>query len=206
MRTMSRFNGWLVLVFALLALLSWGVGERSQALADGPQAGYFPDVTLKTQDDKDVRFYEDLIKGKIALINVMYTDCDGTLCKQGMENLVKVQKALGDRLGREVFMYSITLDPAHDTPAVLRKYAKTYGVKPGWTLLTGKAEDIEKLRRKLGMFNSDPKLDADRTQHTGMIRICNEAINKWTTASVLSKPERILELIERVKPPRRSPK
>ena len=123
-----------------------------------------------------------------------------------MKNLVQVQKALGDRLGRKVFMYSITLDPEHDTPAVLKDYAKSYGVKPGWTFLTGKAKDIENLRRKLGLFNSDPKVDADRTQHTGMIRIGNEAFNKWSMTSVLCKPERIMEMIERMKPPAPSKK
>ena len=119
-----------------------------------------------------------------------------------MKNLVQVQKALGDRLGREVFMYSITLDPEHDTPAVLKEYAKKYGVKPGWTFLTGKAEDINNLRRKLGLFNSDPKVDADRKKHTGIIKIGNEVIDKWTSISVLSKPERILQMLERVKPPK----
>src|SRR5262245_60388782 len=123
-----------------------------------------------------------------------------------MKNLVQVQKALGDRLGREVFMYSITLDPEHDTPAVLRKYAKKYGVKPGWTFLTGKAEDINKLRRKLGLFSSDPKVDADRKQHTGMIRIGNEAFKKWSVTSVLCSPDRIMQMIERMKPPTTSKK
>src|SRR5262245_33954832 len=123
-----------------------------------------------------------------------------------MKNLVQVQQALGDCLGREVFMYSITLDPEHDTPAVLKKYAETYGVKPGWTFLTGKTEDIEMLRRKLGLFNWDPKKDADRKQHTGMIVIGNEALNKWSMTSVLASPDRILEMIERMKPPAPSQK
>jgi protein SCO1/2 len=118
-----------------------------------------------------------------------------------MKNLVKVQNALGDRLGREVFMYSITLDPEHDTPAVLKDYAKSYRVKPGWTFLTGKAEDITNLRRKLGLFNSNPKVDADRKTHTGMIRIGNVPLDKWSTTSVLSSPDRILQIIERMKPP-----
>ena len=75
-------------------------------------------------------------------------------------------------------MYSITLDPEHDTPELLKEYAKTYGVKPGWTFLTGKAEDITNLRRRLGLFNSDAKKDADQTQHSGMIVVGNEALNK----------------------------
>src|SRR5260370_35912991 len=129
MTRIPRITARLVFLFTL-ALLSCGVTDCPQVLADdppkvdGPRAAYFPKVTLQTQDGKEVDFYEDLIKGKIVLINFMYTRCDGKLCGEGMKNLVKVQKALGDRLGREVFMYSITLDPEHDTPAVLKDYAK----------------------------------------------------------------------------------
>jgi protein SCO1 len=117
---------------------------------------------------------------------------------------VQVQKALGDRLGKEVFMYSITLDPKNDTPEVLKAYAERFGVKSGWTFLTAKdPEDITKVRRKLGLSNQDPKKDADRSQHMGLLVIGNEPFNKWTTASVLSGPERILQMIERTKPPPR---
>jgi cytochrome oxidase Cu insertion factor (SCO1/SenC/PrrC family) len=78
MRRMSRrVTGWVVFLFAL-ALLSSGVSDRPQALAGGSRAAYFPKVTLQTQDNKNVRFY-DLIKGKIVVINFMYTRCDGKL-------------------------------------------------------------------------------------------------------------------------------
>jgi protein SCO1/2 len=206
MKKMDRFNGRFVFLFAL-ALSSWGVGDRPQTLADdspktdNPPAAYFRNLTLQTQDGKEVRFYEDLIKGKIVVINLMYTRCDGILCDQGTKNLVKLQNALGDRLGREVFIYSVTLDPEHDTPAILKEYATKYGVKPGWTFLTGDAKVINELRGKLGLYNSDPKKDADPTQHSGMIRIGNEPFDKWSTTSVLSSPDRILQIIERMKPP-----
>jgi protein SCO1/2 len=111
---------------------------------------------------------------------------------------VEVQKLLGDRFGHEVFMYSITLDPKHDTPAVLKDYAMSHGAK--WTFLTGKAEDIEKLRRKLGLFHPDRKKDSDRRNHTGLIRIGNETLHKWTLMPVLSRPQRLLEMIDRVRP------
>ena len=78
MRRMSRVTASVVFMFAVL-LLSWGISNHSKALADGPRAAYFPKVTLRTQDNKDVRFYEDLIKGKIVVINFMYTRCDAKL-------------------------------------------------------------------------------------------------------------------------------
>jgi protein SCO1/2 len=193
-------------VWELLGLVGWGVVGATAVKAADHGAAYFPNVVLKTQDNRDVRFYDDLIKGKTVVINLMYTRCDGKLCTLGTANLAKLQKELGDRLGRDVFMYSITLDPEHDTPEVLKKYATDHGAKPGWTFLTGKAEDIEKLRRKLGLFSSDPMVDADRTQHSGMIRIGNEPFNKWSSISILAKPERMIQMIERMKPAASPPK
>lgn len=194
-----RLRARLAGLVPLLAGCLWGVGAGPAGHAQVVDAA-FPKVTLRTQDNKEVRFYEDVVKGKVVVVNFMYTKCEGKLCGEGMENLVQVQKALGDRLGRDVFMVSLTLDPEHDTPAVLKEYADRHGVKPGWTFLTGKEGDITLLRRKLGLYNSDPKIDADRKQHTGMIKIGNEALDKWTSTSILTRPQRILQLIERVQP------
>ena len=98
----------------------------------------FLNVALTTHEGRQVRFYDDLIKGKTVLLNIFYTVCTAeAICPLGTANLVAVQEILGPRVGRDVFMYSITLDPANDTPQVLKSYAKAFGVKPGWTFLTG---------------------------------------------------------------------
>ena len=119
---------------------------------------YFPNVVLTTHEGKKVRFYDDLIKDKIVVINMMYADCEG-VCPGITANLVKVQKALENRIGRDIFMYSITLKPEQDSPRALKEYAKMHGVKPGWSFLTGDPKDIETLRRKLGFTNPDKELD-----------------------------------------------
>ena len=93
-------------------------------------AGYFPNVTLTTQDGEQVRFYDDLVKGKIVAINLIYTTCKYA-CPLETARLAQVQKLLGDRMGRDVFFYSITIDPEHDTPAVLKAYAEKYQAGPG---------------------------------------------------------------------------
>jgi protein SCO1/2 len=209
MRRMPRIAGWVVCSLALAMVSAPQAAADDPPKAGGARAGDFGKITLRPHDDKglslldngEVNFYEELIKGKIVVINFMYTRCDGKLCGKGMENLVKVQEALGDHLGKDVFMYSITLDPGHDTPAVLKDYAEGHKVKPGWTFLSGRAEDINHVRRKLGLFASDPKTDEDLKSHTGMIKIGNDAINKWTSTSVLASPERILQMIDRVTPP-----
>ncbi len=130
---------------------------------------YFPNVTLRTQDNREVRFYDDLLKDKVVTINFFFSKCD-EICPMVTTNLVRVQKLLGDRVGREIFMNTITLKPEEDTPAVLKQYAEMHNIKPGWTLLTGKPDDIELLRRSLGFTNLDPRLDKDKTQHIGNIR------------------------------------
>lgn len=155
---------------------------------------YFPNILLRTQDDREARFYDDLIKDKIVTINFMYSQCDG-VCPGITANLVKVQKLLGDRVGRDIFMYSITLKPEEDTPAVLRQYAEMYHVGPGWTFLTGAPDDIDLLRRKLGFTNPNPVVDKDKSQHIGNVRYGNEPLLLWAACPGLAHAEWIVESI-----------
>lgn len=158
------------------------------------RARYFPDVVLHTHEGKKVRLYRDLIKDKIVMINFMYARCDG-VCPGITANLVKVQRLLGDRVGRDIFMYSLSLKPEEDTPKVLKEYAQMHGVRPGWKLLTGHPQDVELLRRKLGARNLDPVLDADTSQHTGIIRYGNEPMRWWAACPGLSRPSWIVESV-----------
>jgi protein SCO1 len=139
---------------------------------------------VQTRENKTVRFYDDLIRGKIVLINFMYTKCEG-VCPRQTANLVQVQKALGDHIGRDVLMYSITLKPQQDTPEGLREYAIGHGVKPGWLFLTGKPNDIETLRGKLDFVDSNPVRDRDKSKHIGVVLYGNEALDRWAACPAL---------------------
>ncbi|MBQ0921815.1 SCO family protein [Hydrogenophaga aromaticivorans] len=163
--------------------------ERPNSLAD-----YFPNVVLETHDGRKVRFYDDLIKGKVVAINMMYSICTG-ICPTGTANLKQVQQALGQRLGKDVFMYSITLRPEFDNGAALRDYIKHYDIQPGWTFLTGKPQDVDLVRRKLGFVGDTEAIDADINQHTGMVRIGNERLERWTMAPALGSHRQILRTI-----------
>jgi protein SCO1 len=162
---------------------------------------HFPNVVLTTHEGKKVRFYDDLIKDKIVVINFMYVKCDG-VCSGITANLVRLQKLLGTRLGRDIFMYSFTLKPEQDSPKVLRDYAKAYHVKKGWTFLTGAPDDMELLRRKLGFTDPDPKLDADKSNHIGNIRYGNEPLQLWGSCPGLSKASWMAESISWVDRPK----
>jgi protein SCO1/2 len=156
---------------------------------------YFPNLTLRTQDNKEVRFYDDLIKGKIVTINFFYSKCED-ICPMVTSNLVKVQELLGDQVGKNIFMYSFSLKPAEDTPRVMREYAKAHGVRPGWTFLTGKPADLELLRRKLGFTTPDPTADKEASNHTGNVRYGNEPFMLWGATPGMSSPQWIAEAVE----------
>ena len=155
-----------------------------------------PNIVLETQDGRRVHLYDDLVKGRVVTINFRFTTCRKA-CPGTTANLRKVQQALGDR-ARDVTMLSISLDPEHDTPATLAEYARVYDVGPGWYLLTGRREQIEALRRHLGVYDPNPTVDADRTRHAGVVVLGNEPIDRWSAVSGLAEPRQIVEAVERV--------
>jgi protein SCO1/2 len=154
----------------------------------------FPNVTLTTHEGKKVKFYDDLIKDKIVIINFMYVRCEGT-CPGTTANLVRVQKLLGDRVGKDIFMYSITLKPEEDTPRTLKAYARAYKAGPGWQFLTGDPKDIELLRQKLGFIDRDPVRDANKSNHIGMLRWGNEPHTLWAGCPASLAPSKIVKEI-----------
>ena len=157
-------------------------------------ASYFSNLALITHEGKKVRFYDDLIRDRIVTFNMMYVRCEDT-CPLTTANLVRVQKLLGERVGREVFMYSLTLQPHVDKPADLRKYVETMGVQPGWLFLTAAPEDMRRVRTRLGFTDPNPKVDRRISSHTGMLRIGNDAYDRWGMAPALTTPEQIVSTI-----------
>ena len=150
-----------------------------------------PDVTLTTQDDEQVNFY-DLVKGRIVAIDLIYTTCQYA-CPLESARLARMQQLLGDRMGKDIFFISISIDPEHDTPAALKAYAAKYNAGPGWIFLTGKQSDIDMLSKKLGLW-TDPSLSQDG--HTPMLLIGNEATGQWTQTSALDNPKYTAVILE----------
>jgi protein SCO1/2 len=184
-------------VMAALAPFAGALLVQAQSQASSRERireRHFPNIVLTTHEGRKVRFYDDLIKDKIVVINFMYVKCDG-VCPGITANLTKVQELLGNRLGRDIFMYSFTLKPEEDSPRVLRRYAEAYHVKKGWTFLTGKPADMELLRRKLGFTDPDPKLDADKSNHIGNVRYGNEPLQRWGSCPGMSRASWIAESI-----------
>jgi len=149
-------------------------------------ADFFPNVTLTTHHGQQVRFYDDLIKGKIVALDLIYTTCQYA-CPLETARLAQVQRLLGERMGRDVFFYSITIDPEHDTPAVLNEYAEKYRAGPGWLFLTGAKADIDALSRKLGLYTEPDPRNPDG--HVPYLLVGNQATGQWMRNSATDNPK-----------------
>jgi cytochrome oxidase Cu insertion factor (SCO1/SenC/PrrC family) len=149
---------------------------------------YFPNPTLITQDGEKVRFFDDMIEGKVVAINFIFTSCE-ELCPLETAKLKKVAEILGDRVGKDIFFYSISIDPENDTPAVLKAYKKKFNVGPEWTFLTGNEADIIQLRKKLGLFLDDIQNNPDNpNDHNLSMIVGNQASGRWMKRSPFEDP------------------
>jgi protein SCO1/2 len=155
-------------------------------------ANYFPNISLTTQDGKTVRFYDDLLKDKKVVINFIYTKC-GDSCPLETARLAQVQRILGDRMGRDIFFYSFSVDPTRDTPEELKAYAEKYHAGPGWLFLTGKKADIEVVRKKLGQAAHAGENDI--TDHSTSLMMGNTATGQWIRDSSMDNAQYIAAII-----------
>jgi protein SCO1 len=149
-------------------------------------ADYFPNVPLITQDGKTVRFYDDVLKGKMVVVDMIYTHCKYS-CPLETAKLAQVQRLLGDRVGKDIFFVSITLDPERDTPEVLKEYAQKFRARAGWTFLTGKKEDIKLISRKLGLLSLD-QAPVNRDGHTPELMVGDVPTGQWMRNSAVDNP------------------
>src|SRR5262249_30915174 len=111
--------------------------------------GYIPNLPVITQDGKMMRFYNDLVKGKIVTISFIYTSCTD-ICPITTARLTQLEEKLGDLVGRDVFLLSMTVDPQNDTPQRLKSYSEAFQTGPGWSFVTGNPEDIRAINSKFG--------------------------------------------------------
>jgi Uncharacterized protein SCO1/SenC/PrrC, involved in biogenesis of respiratory and photosynthetic systems len=174
--------GFAALLATAAAML--GPAPASAAVPGGP--GYFPNAPLTTQDGKVVHFYDDLLKGKSVVINLIYTHCSAS-CPLETAKLSQVQRLLGDRVGKDIFFYSISIDPMRDTPEALKAYAAKFHVQPGWLFLTGKKEDINLISKQLGLSSLTDAANPDG--HQPALMIGKEATNEWMRNSAVDNPQ-----------------
>jgi protein SCO1/2 len=188
----TRLIAGLATIAAAISVWAFVAGSTNAHASNLWGANYFPNVELIDQNGQKYRFYDDLLKNKTVLINFIYTKC-GDSCPLETAKLRQVQRVLGERVGKDVFFYSISIDPQHDTPETLSDYAENYNAGPGWLFLTGKKEDVDQIRRKLGVQNrpgSDPL-----TGHSTTLTMGNEATGQWMIDSTMDDPKYIAAMV-----------
>lgn len=184
MNALKRRVSGRVNVYLVTAVLVMSVASTPAA----PIAGetYFPNVLLTTQDGKQVRFYDDLVKGKSVAINIIYTSCTDE-CPLETARMAEVQRLLGAHVGNDVYFYSISIDPEKDTAPVLKAYADKFNVGPGWLFLTGKKEDIKLLTGKLGLTRASDAINKDG--HASSLMLGSDVSGQWMRNSAVDNPK-----------------
>ena len=145
---------------------------------------FFSDRRLLTQHGDEVRFYSDVLKDRVVLINFVFTQCKDT-CPTQTAKVSAVQTLLDGTEGRDVQLVSISVDPRHDTPAALARYATTFGAGAQWTFLTGRRDDVDDVLRRLGQWTADPRT------HTTLFIAGNAATGHWMKLHPDLTPARI---------------
>jgi cytochrome oxidase Cu insertion factor (SCO1/SenC/PrrC family)/mono/diheme cytochrome c family protein len=188
-------------IAALLLTVSLAFAPAATAAPQGSRFGpdYFTNLSVTTQDGVTAPFYDAFIKGKIVVFTFIYLNCND-ICPLTTSRIAKIAEKLGDAVGRDVFIYSITMDPTRDTPEALKMHAEAFGARPGWTFLTGKPEDIDKIRWLLG--ERSRKL----TEHRNDMILGNDVTGEWSRTSVYSDIDVAVQTIRELSPAWRAAK
>jgi protein SCO1/2 len=171
-----------------------GVAQSAATTKDGAQAAaqkYFSDVELLNQNGEKMRFYSDLLKDKVVIINSFFATCT-SVCPPMNRNLEKVQEAFKDRIGKDLYIISISVDPDVDTPPLLKDYAAKFHAVPGRFFITGKKENVNWALYKLGQYVED------KNDHQTVIVIGNVRTGLWKKAFGLAKTEELIEIVRTV--------
>lgn len=147
-----------------------------------------PDVEVLDQDGRKIHFYRDLVKGRVVVINFIFTTCT-TICPPLGATFARVQKDLGERAGRDVSFISISVDPATDTPERLKAWGAKFKAGPAWTFVTGQRPVINDLLRALGAATASPQ------DHSPTVLIGNERRGQWTRSYGLAPPSQLVKII-----------
>jgi cytochrome oxidase Cu insertion factor (SCO1/SenC/PrrC family)/cytochrome c2 len=173
---------------------------RTEAGSNRWGAGYFPNLSVITQDNKTLRFYDDLIKGKIVVVSFIFTGCSD-LCPIETARLAQVKDKLGDAVGRDIFFISMSVDPVHDTPDMLKAFASAFGAgAPEWQFVTGNPEDIDAINEKFGDRSAQRSLSSHRNE----ILIGNDATGDWERDSAFDDINQLAMTIRLMDPKWRS--
>lgn len=188
--------GWLN---QLLGVLLMQTSDGKSRIAD-----VFPDVELTDQFGDRLRFRRDFVdSGRALIVNSMYTTCRGS-CPGTSATIEGLRKTLWPIFGDQLVFLSFTLEPTVDTRDVLKSYAKIYGADQpqskmcDWHFVRTSLQNVEALRRPLGFFDLDPRVDRDVTQHASLLLVGNPEKDRWCTLPAELRESTLVEAIRRI--------
>lgn len=189
-RRRAATAGLLALLLALLPAVAGAAAERPASEVEAARA-YFTDVELVDQNGETQRLYSDLMEGKVVVVSSMFTTC-AAVCPLIGQKMKRLQEAAGERLGRDVLLLSITVDPRTDTPARLHAWGERFDAREGWYLLTGSPENVGQALAKLGFAVEE------RDDHSTVVLMGNERTGLWKKTNGLASSDALVELFEGV--------
>jgi protein SCO1 len=174
-------------IFVLICALSLCAQDGSQSAAASRSV---PDVPLVIQTGDHLRFNSQMVKGRIAIVTGFFTTCT-SMCPITQETLAHVARLLGPRLGKEVVIVSLSVDPEHDTPERMKAWAEKFHIGPGWVLASGNKADVQTLLKSLGLYVDLPQ------RHQSALMVGSES-SGWVRISSWSAPEKLVKLVDTI--------
>lgn len=191
MRKRLPSRALVVVAAVILAAVAGPVTSRAAGSDSAGAEKYFTNVELVNQNGQTMHLYQDLLKDKIVIIDAIYTTCVGS-CPVMSKTFERIQAHLGDRLGKDVLLLSLSVDPETDTPEKLKEYADRYHAKRGWYFLTGQKDNVNFALYKLGYYVED------KEQHNTLITLGNNKTGLWKKAFGLAKTADLLKIVDTV--------
>jgi protein SCO1/2 len=200
---MDRFAHCGLLTFCLLAFgidqalahsADEHTGHDTAASTASPENARirFANVALLDQNGKVVNLEKDLVSNKIVVMGFIYTRCT-TVCPVMSSIMGRVQKHLGARVGTEVQLVSISIDPQRDDPQRLNDYARTFQKGPGWSWLTGSPQAVDATLKGLGVYSGNFE------NHSPLILVGDGNNRYWTRYYGLTEPTELARAVERLR-------
>ena len=176
--------------FVLLTFVLTVSGQQAAPLPPEPVSLTVPDVEVVNQFGESVKFNSGVVKGRVAVIAGFFTTCT-SMCPITQENMARLARLLGDRMGRDVVFISLSTDAARDTAPRMKAWGDKFHLGPGWTLASGNKADVDTLLKSLGLYVDIPQ------RHQSALIIGNQT-SGWMRASSWSSPEKLLKVIDGV--------
>ena len=174
-----------------------GKAAKEEKVESRPAQVKLIDLPLLDQDGKTVLFRTDVVGNRIVVIDTFFTTCT-LICPILGAIFMELQELVGDRLGKDVALVSISVDPLTDIPPRLKKYSEQWEARPGWTFLTGGKPVVDQVLTGLGLYS------ADFADHPSAILVGDGKTGEWTRFYGFATPEQLMEKVTALTEKRKS--